>query len=353
MLVIDGSFGEGGGQIIRTALTLSMITQTPIKIINIRANRKKSGLMRQHLVCVQASQQISHATVTGAELGSSTLTFAPQTICAGNYHIDIGSAGSTSLVLQTLLPALMTLEQPSVVTICGGTHNPLAPTADFLHHAFFPAIAQMGVCVDFQLQQAGFAPVGGGKIVAKIQPFNPSHQQIKFQRTDKGHLTAIELTACELNLNVDILNRELHSCEKRLLQHTNISKNLISTKYCTFKGIGEGNSCFAVIKYHNTQQNYQEVFSLLGEKRTSAENIGHRLAGLIQRFINSPACVDEYLTDQLLLPLALTGGGVFTSRYISEHTRTQAHMIEQFLPINIDFFEKDNQTILITVNKRQ
>lgn len=175
LLKIDGSTGEGGGQIIRTALSLSMLTGTPIEIINIRTGRAKPGLMRQHLVCVQASQEISNAAVTGAQMGSTTFSFTPNAIQSGDYTFDIGSAGSTSLVLQTLLPALLFantgLAAQSTVTIKGGTHNPLAPTTDFLTGAFVPALAKLGMHVDLELQQVGFAPIGGGTVKATITPF--------------------------------------------------------------------------------------------------------------------------------------------------------------------------------------
>lgn len=172
---IDGSQGEGGGQILRTALSLSMITGIPFELINIRAGRKKPGLMRQHLVCVQASQRISNATVEGAELHSQKLYFAPQQVQAGHYDFQIGSAGSTILVLQTLLPALMLQDQPSQISVQGGTHNPMAPTADFIMHCFLPSLKKLGIDVDFHVKRAGFFPVGAGEIQATIHPWQ--HKQ--------------------------------------------------------------------------------------------------------------------------------------------------------------------------------
>ena len=168
---IDGSQGEGGGQILRTALALSMITGQAFELINIRAGRKKSGLMRQHLVCVQASQQISQAYIEGAELHSQRLYFAPQHVQSGKYQFQIGSAGSTTLVLQTLLPALLLQNEASELTISGGTHNPLAPTADFTEHCFLPCLKKLGIGVDFKLNKAGFFPIGAGEIQVTIQPW--------------------------------------------------------------------------------------------------------------------------------------------------------------------------------------
>ncbi len=198
LLKIDGSTGEGGGQIIRTALSLSMLTGIPFEITNIRARRAKPGLMRQHLLCVQASQQISDATVTGAHLGSTAFRFAPNSIQAGDYNFDIGSAGSTSLVLQTLLPALLfanvDISSKSTVTIKGGTHNPMAPTTDFLQQAFVPALSKLGMQVDIELIQAGFAPIGGGEIRASIMPFMRRADSKPLQLTKRGELIGIELS---------------------------------------------------------------------------------------------------------------------------------------------------------------
>ena len=357
-LKIDGSTGEGGGQIIRTALSLSMLTGTPIEIANIRAGRAKSGLMRQHLMCVQASQQISNATVTGAVLGSMAFTFTPSTVKSGDYTFDIGSAGSTSLVLQTLLPALLFANSgsasPSTVTITGGTHNPLAPTTDFLQQAFVPTLAKLGMHVGIECVQAGFAPIGGGMIKATITPFMRRANTLPLQLTKRGELNGIELVASVLNLEYDICKREL-ACAQASLVEAGIDKTLITTKSFKLQGIGEGNSCYAQVTHEvsdtqNHKEHHSEVFTLLGEKRSSAEKIGCRLSGLVKRYVfNTDSLVDEYLTDQLLLPLALAGGGEFTARVVSKHTETQAWLIQQFLPVEIKLTVLDEQKTLVQV----
>ena len=356
-LKIDGSTGEGGGQIIRTALSLSMLTGIPVEITNIRAGRAKSGLMRQHLVCVQASQQISDAKVTGAHLGSTAFSFAPNVIKSGDYHFDIGSAGSTTLVLQTLLPALLFANTdstaPSTVTIKGGTHNPLAPTTDFLTQAFVPALSKLGMQVDIQLIKAGFAPIGGGEIKATITPFMRRADSAPFELTERGKLTNIELVASIVNLDYDICIRELASAKSVLIE-AGIDEAIITTQSDKLQGIGEGNSCYAKVTYQiaNSQKSHSEVFTLLGAKRTSAEKMGNRLAGLVKRYVfKTEALVDEHLTDQLLLPLALAGGGEFTARTISQHTETQAWMIEQFLPVEIKFETiAENKTLVRVID---
>lgn len=376
---IDGSFGEGGGQIIRTALSLAMLTQTPIHITNIRAGRKKSGLMRQHLVCVKSAQAISHATVTGAELGSSELTFTPHTIQGGgalekNWRFEIGSAGSTSLVLQTLLPALLfskikvstsdlakSESKNLTLTITGGTHNPLAPTADFLQQAFFPALQNMGISVDYQVKKVGFAPIGGGEVTASFSAVD--FDNIKpLNLTKRGELISIDLVAGELNLSHDILQRELKTALDKIVKDNKLTNDQITTQYHSWHNVGEGNSCHAVAKFQigNNVHNmvHQEVFTLLGEKGTSAENIGKRLAGQVSRYLHAPACVDEYLTDQLLLPLALIAEAgkkpsQFTARLISEHTRTQALMIEKFLNVKIGFEEMGKDCVLVKIGRNK
>jgi RNA 3'-terminal phosphate cyclase (ATP) len=352
-LKIDGSTGEGGGQIIRTALSLSMLTGIPIEMFNIRAGRAKSGLMRQHLMCVQASQQISNATVTGAALGSASFCFAPHAIQSGDYHFDIGSAGSTSLVLQTLLPALLFANTDqnthSTVSIKGGTHNPLAPTTDFLQHAFVPALAKLDMHVDIECVQAGFAPIGGGVIKAIITPFMRRADSKPLTLTKRGALTNIALVASVLNLEYDIGKRELASAKSVLLE-SGVGASLITTRANKLDGIGEGNTCYAQVTHECGDCLHHEIFTLLGEKRSSAEKMGHRLAGLVKRYLfKTNALVDEYLTDQLLLPLALSGGGEFTARIISQHTETQAWLIEQFLPVDIKFEAINEQKTLVRV----
>ncbi|GAA0312472.1 RNA 3'-terminal phosphate cyclase [Psychrobacter aestuarii] len=377
-LTIDGSTGEGGGQIVRSALTLSMLTGTPIQVRRIRAGRAKSGLMRQHLMCVQAAQAICNAEVSGAALGSDAFSFTPQAVRAGDYHFDIGSAGSTSLVLQTILPALLFAESQnannqdadnkhsdasSTVTIIGGTHNPLAPTTDFLQHAFVPLLAKLGMQVEIECLQAGFAPIGGGAITARITPFLRRAGMPQFNLTERGALQSIVLCASVLNLDYSICTRELTSAKASLLE-ANIDEVLMNTQSKRLNGIGEGNTCFAIVthqlgdkneskttaKTSNRTDTHQEVFSLLGEKRSLAENIGKRLAGHIRRYLyDTDALLDEYLTDQLLLPLALAGGGAFTARVMSEHSKTQAWLIAQFLPVEIRFDSSGDHGILVQV----
>ncbi|MBV7435601.1 RNA 3'-terminal phosphate cyclase [Cardiobacteriaceae bacterium TAE3-ERU3] len=329
-LILDGRHGEGGGQILRTALALSVITGTPFTLNHIRAGRAKPGLMRQHLACVRAAQTISDADVIGGELDSQTLHFHPHALRGGDYVFDIGSAGSTTLVLQTILPALLCAEDASSVNIKGGTHNPFAPTADFLIDAFAPAIADMGLHVDLDCSQAGFYPLGGGTLTAHIKP--RSATKIPFDRRERGNLRNVRICVGALNLERKIAERIIKSASKHL-NHIEATYDIVH-----FKGIGQGIVASATVE----SEHHREAFTVLGDPKVRAENVGKRLAGQVKRYLQQNACVDEYLTDQLLLPLALTGGGQFSSRFISEHTRTQINTISQFLPCHISHDEDEH-----------
>ena len=328
MLQIDGSIGEGGGQILRTALSLSLLTGKPFCLSNIRAGRKKPGLMRQHLVCVQAAKAVGQALVSSDALHSTTLTFEPQTVQAGHYHFKIGSAGSTMLVLQTLLPVLMMQSQASTLTIEGGTHNPMAPTIDFIQRCFLPAVAKFGIQADVVCKQAGFFTVGGGVIEVNIQPWVDRKRMMLLER---GEVKAIHACAGSLNLDAHIAERELATLAQILT---------VDQQHRLFlNGQGQGNTALvAVITEHHT-----EVFTALGELGRTAEQIAKHLAIQVKRYLHAMDAVDEHLADQLLLPLALGVGGEFSCRSLTEHTRTQAKMIEMFLPVKINLIEDAEQ----------
>src|SRR6267142_5916698 len=170
MRVIDGARGEGGGQVLRTSLALSLLTGEPLKIVNIRAGRKRPGLLRQHLCALKLAAEVGHAEVEGAETGSREVVFRPREVAPSHYEISVGTAGSTSLVLQTVLPALLTAKGPTSLVLEGGTHNPLAPPYDFLVRAFLPLINRMGPVIEVQLDRPGFYPAGGGRMRVSIQP---------------------------------------------------------------------------------------------------------------------------------------------------------------------------------------
>ncbi|MFC3902811.1 RNA 3'-terminal phosphate cyclase (ATP) [Acinetobacter marinus] len=336
IITIDGAQGEGGGQILRTALSLSMITGKAFTLTNIRAGRKKPGLMRQHLVCVQSAQQISNAKVEGAMLGSQELIFQPQQVQAGEYHFQIGSAGSTTLVLQTILPALLLQNESSQISIQGGTHNPLAPSADFISMCFLPTLQKIGVEVDFQLEKVGFMPIGAGQIRASIHPWL---DRKALNLCERGDVQRIESFAGCLNLDkTDINQRELDTLSKKL--------NIDHAHQMHMHGVSQGNALAVLVKFAA----HQQLFTALGTMNRSAERVANGLASEVRQYLGTGAMVDEYLADQLLLPLALGAGGSFTASHISEHTRTQAQMIQRFMDCDIQLLEAE-KPCHITVNR--
>jgi RNA 3'-terminal phosphate cyclase (ATP) len=213
MITIDGSFGEGGGQILRTALGLSLVTGKPFRIDKIRAGRKKPGLLRQHLTAVNAATEVGHAEVRGAQLGSQELVFSPSEVRGGSYRYAIGTAGSATLVLQTVLPALFTAKEPSSLKLEGGTHNPFAPPFDFLQKAFLPQICRMGPKVEVTLVRPGFYPAGGGCFKVEIQP---AEKLSRIDIPERGEVKRRLARALVANLPLHIATRELEVIGRKL-----------------------------------------------------------------------------------------------------------------------------------------
>ena len=325
MIELDGATGEGGGQILRSALSLSMITGQPFRINNIRANRSKPGLMRQHLMAVHSAAHISGAAVSHAEVGSTTLTFAPEKIKAGDYEFAIGTAGSCTLVLQTLIPALLFADGPSTVRISGGTHNPMAPPAQFLQRAYCRALAGMGAHVDIELQRSGFYPAGGGVLRASVAPCAQLKQIALMER---GARVAAYAEAIVAAIPGSVAQRELAAVgagmgwdESQLLV-----RGLPADQ-------GPGNALLMTFDYENVT----DVFSGIGEKSRTSEAVAAHALREAREYLASGAAVGEHLADQLLLPMALAGGGRFTAATVSQHALTNAEVIARFLPVHIAF----------------
>ena len=339
MIELDGSTGEGGGQILRSALTLSMITGQSFHIRNIRANRPKPGLMRQHLAAVRAAATICDAHVTDADVGSTGLTFAPRCIKGGVYEFAIGTAGSATLVLQTLMPALLYADVPSVVKVSGGTHNPKAPPAHFIAHAYVRMLEAMGAQIDFELKRFGFYPAGGGEVCAAIWPC-PQLRQLHL--TERGALRTGYAEAYVAALPLAIAQRELE-CIRKALHWTDAQ--LFAHPLANDEGPGNA----LVIMLESEQ--VTEVFSAVGEKRRRAEDVAGDAVLEAQRYLASGAAVGEHLGDQLMLPLALAGGGRYTLDHVSQHAITNAEVIARFLPVHVAF-EAGEQRSLCTITTR-
>ena len=323
MITLDGSQGEGGGQILRTALSLSAITQQAFRIEHIRAKRKKPGLLRQHLTAVLAAARVSNAQVLGAELGSGELEFVPQQIQPGHYEFAIGSAGSTGLVLQTLLPILMRAPAPSTLVLEGGTHNPLAPPFDFLQRAFLPLLARMGVAVQVNLIRPGFFPAGGGRMEIAIAP---AQSLQRLQLLTRGKARRISAHAYIAAIPLHVAERELAVVKKKLQpRDADLHVRGLGNDY------GPGNMLAVTVE----SEQLTEVFCGFGAHGVSAEAVAADVCRQAQRYLSGTAAVDEYLADQLLLPFAMAGAGAFTTTTLSAHTETNLQVIQRFLDLPI------------------
>ncbi|MGZ4958630.1 MAG: RNA 3'-terminal phosphate cyclase [Methylomonas sp.] len=341
LIELDGSQGEGGGQILRSALTLSMCTGFPICLKNIRARRKKPGLMRQHLTAVQAAAAVSGAEVYGATLKSTELKFTPVEVRGGNYRFDIGTAGSCTLVLQTVLPALLMARHDSRITLHGGTHNLTSPPFHFLERAFVPLLRRMGAKVELQLNRFGFYPAGGGEIIVRIKAGNrlvPLHLQAR------GKPMAAYAESIIAGLPSHIAERELAVVKRRM-----------DWRDCQLfmreldRHQGPGNVLLITLAY----ENITEVFVGFGERGVPAESVANGAVEAARLYTASDATVSHYLADQLLLPMALAGGGSYTATDWSLHAATNAGVIQRFLPVDIQTEKTQSGTMRVELSSRR
>jgi RNA 3'-terminal phosphate cyclase (ATP) len=319
MLTIDGSQGEGGGQMLRTSLALSLVTQEPVRVLNIRARRSKPGLMRQHLTAVHAAASVSAGTVDGAAVGSTEITFRPGATRGGDYSFSVGTAGSATLVLQTVLPALLLAPQRSSLTLEGGTHNPHSPPFDFLARAFLPLLRRMGPVLHATLERPGFYPAGGGRFHVSIAP---SPKLARLELLERGALRSCSARALVASLPKAIADRELDVLRRRLQWEPSCFRSELVAQ-----AQGPGN----VVLIELESEHVTEVFTGFGERGLAAETVADGLATRALAYLNAGVPVGPHLADQLLLPLALAGGGAFRSLAPSSHARTQTEILRAFL----------------------
>ncbi len=319
LLHIDGSQGEGGGQVLRTALALSLCLGRPFRMVNIRAGRKKPGLRPQHLTAVRAAAEIGRAKVEGDQPASQELCFQPGKLTPGKYQFTMLTAGSTILVLQTILPVLLTAQGPSRLVLEGGTHNPMAPPFDFLVHAFLPLLTRMGAKVKTQLLQYGFYPAGGGRIRVDIDPVGTLKP---LDLTGRGRLRGIEARAIVSRLPEHIALRELDVIAREL----DLGKDCLSMQVETGAN-SPGNVVWVAVH----SEYVTEVFTGFGRRGVPAEAVADEVVQETRRYLQAGnVAAAEYLADQLLLPLALAGKGSFTTVEPSRHTLTNIEVIRQF-----------------------
>jgi RNA 3'-terminal phosphate cyclase (ATP) len=361
---IDGSMGEGGGQILRTSLALACITGKNLHIENIRAARRNPGLAKQHLSCVRAAQEICGGQCTGAAIGSQVLDFQPGPIRGGNFSFDIGSAGSATLVIQTILPALFLADKPSTVAVTGGTHNPWAPPFDFLAETFLPAIKTAGFDADCKLEKHGFFPAGGGKITLNVRP----RQEKPIQPID----------FCQSPENIQIHAR-IYTAKlpAQIAQH---QKKLLLQSKLKFRGIehievtdsdGPGN-CVMIRLVASSSEAWgwfgrTTVFTAFGQKGKPSEKVVDEVVSLAEDFLPHStslragvAAIDKFLADQLLIYMAINShftkesetvthaqlvpakaGDCYTTNDLTTHLTTNIETIKKFLPVDFKTEHED------------
>jgi RNA 3'-terminal phosphate cyclase (ATP) len=285
--------------------------------------------MRQHLVAVQAAVQVCGGEATGAALGSQDLTFVPGPVKGGDYEFAIGTAGSCTLVLQTVLPALLKADKPSTLRLAGGTHNPMAPPVQFLQRAWCPRVAEMGVRIDIQLERFGFYPAGGGVVLARVEPCAELRPRMWMTRGERRGAYAEAFVA---GIPGRVAQRELE-CVGRAMNW--------SEEQLLIRGLpadqGPGNALMLTLEYAHAT----EVFTAFGEKSVTSEQVARQVVQRARQYLMSQGAFAEYLADQMMLPLALAGGGGFTLDEVSMHARTNAQVIETFLPVRFTFDRRD------------
>ncbi len=306
---------------LRSALALSMITGRPFRMTQIRGQRPKPGLMRQHLTCVQASAHICQGTAEGAELRSTEVQFAPGALRAGEYSFAIGTAGSTALLAQTLLPALWGLPQASTLRLTGGTHNPLAPTADFLLRAYLPALARMGVGLEGEVVRHGFVPAGGGEIAFKL----PGGQRPCFvEFVVRGAEVSRSIDCLAVGLPPTVPEKEVLALQKGLSWPTEV----VGIRDDVQADCG-GNILSAEIAYEHVT----EHVAVHGERGKASAQVAGEVVKRMRDYLRGGAVVGVALADQLLLPMALAGGGRMIMGHLTNHVLTNVGVIERFLPV--------------------
>jgi RNA 3'-terminal phosphate cyclase (ATP) len=340
MITIEGSEGEGGGQVLRYAAALSLLTGEPFTITDIRGGRAKPGLMRQHVTALEAAALIGGAECSGLGVGSTELTFRPGRVVPGEYHFAIGTAGSTALVVQTVLVPLMLADEPSRLVIEGGTHAASAPPFEFLAHTLLPVLERMGPRLSVKLDRHGFYPRGGGQIVVDIAPAPLA----PIACTARGAFKAGKVEALIAGIPFDIAERELKSARKVLRDWPEEAFAPVQLP----AALGPGNALLITAECEHVT----EVMSAFGQIGVPAERLATTAAKRMAGYLASGAFAGPYLQDQLLLPFAMAGDGVFTTVKLSEHTRTAAALIARFTGRSFTFDEGADGLWTVGMDKR-
>ena len=339
MLHIDGSMGEGGGQVLRSSLALSILTGRPVHITNMRSRRPKPGLQPQHLKAVQAAAEICGGQLRGAALHSQQLFFEPGEVHPGRYRFDIGTAGQSGLVLQTIFLPLARAKDSSNVTITGGTHVPMSPCYHYLERLWLPALHECGFWARTNMEQAGFYPIGGGVITAQIRRV----EEIRpYERMERGALIRIRGISAVANLDEGIARRQKLQALRRLEPLCPDSK----IEIVQLPSPGKGTMLLLQAEFEHTTCCH---FSL-GAIGKRAEQVADDAVDELEAFLATNGAVDEHLADQLLLPLAFASGpSRFRTSRVTLHLLTNAEVIHTFLPARITIEGQEGQPGTVTI----
>jgi len=324
MIEIDGSFGEGGGQILRTALSLSCLFQKPFRISHIRKGRKKPGLMPQHLTCVKAMQLLSDAEVIGDRLGSSELIFKPGAVRGGEFFFDVGTAGSTSLVMQTIIPSLIFSKEKASIILKGGTHVPFSPSFDYIAEVFVPTLERLGMRIRLKIESYGFYPKGGGRVGIETFPV----ESIKPLRVnERGKILRIKGYSVSGNLPLSIAERQKNAAIEKI--HSEIKGLECPVEIGTMSVQTPGHGTFIYIL---SETEYAIAgFTALGERGKRAETVGEEAVKEFIEYYSTDAALDKHLSDQLVLYLSMSKeGSIFTTSSITQHLMTNLWAIGLF-----------------------
>jgi len=338
MIRIDGSQGEGGGQILRTALSLSTITGKPFTIYKIRNNREKPGILNQHLTAVKALATICNAKMQGNQLGSQELYYEPGSIQSGTYFFNVGTAGSCALVLQALIPVLLQANAPSSITLEGGTHNPLAPPYEFLEKAFLPILVNMGAWINPRITTYGFYPAGGGTISLEIAPALQLHPLDLYTVPENYQIKAYAFSS---QIPLHVIHDEIALLKKAFqLQDTDCVAREVTSP-------GPGN----VVMVEVRSSTLTEVFTSFGARGLPLQKVCAAVIKDVHDYLKAEAAVGSHLADQLLIPLAMAGGNGFLTTKPTRHTLSNIPIIRSFLDVNITTRHVHKHTWEIKIEK--
>ena len=324
IIQVDGSYGEGGGQILRTSLGLSCVLGRTIEVDNIRKTRRKPGLQPQHLTAVKAAAAICNARVEGAELSSTSLRFSPGRIIGGDYSFDVaektGSAGSTSLVLQTIMLPLCFAERPSTVTISGGTHVPWSPAYHYLRHVFSTALSRGGASMDISIEKWGWYPIGGGRVFARIDPIRAFSLNAIIER---GKLKRVSGISAVSNLPQDIAIRQ-RSRALNSLRQRNVDAAI---EVVSAPSPGKGTFVFLLAEFDNIAAG----FDALGAPGKRAEAVADEACCALFEYLDTTGALDPHLADQIIPYCVLSeSASEFTTSRVTRHLLTNIWVVQQF-----------------------